>query len=140
MYHPWRHLDLLGLDVAYADLGEDAGCWDPDQQLIWLDRQLTQAQRRTTLAHELVHAERDHEPCCTDWHERKQERTAEQEAARRLIHLDDLMDALAWSRHLREVADELNVDMAILTARIEMLDPEDQAIIAARFADDWTAC
>jgi Zn-dependent peptidase ImmA (M78 family) len=139
-YHPWRHLDGLGLDVAYADLGGDAGCWDPDNELIWLDKQLTQAERRSTLAHELVHAERGDEPCITGWHERHQERPVEREAARRLIELDDLMDALAYCMSLDEVAVELHVDRAILDARIEMLDEEDRVAIAQRFADEWSVC
>jgi Zn-dependent peptidase ImmA (M78 family) len=140
IYHPWRHLDGLGLDVAYANLGDEAGCWDPDTSLIWIDKQLTQAQRRSTLAHELVHAENDHEPCCSPWHERKQERAVEQEAARRLIDLDDLMDALAWCTSLGEVAEELQVDRSILDARIDTLDAEDQAVIHLRFIDEWSIC
>jgi Zn-dependent peptidase ImmA (M78 family) len=140
IYHPWRELDRVGVDVAFTKLGDLAGCWDPDQELIWLDTQLTQAQRRSTLAHELIHAEGRHEPCCTDWHERKQERAVECKAARRLIHLDDLMDALAWCLSLDEIAEELHVDRPTLDIRIEMLDAEDQALIHLRFDEEWSVC
>jgi Zn-dependent peptidase ImmA (M78 family) len=138
-YHPWRELARLGVDVRYTDLGGLAGCWDPDTALIWLDNRLTQAERRSTLTHELIHAERGDEPCATEWHERHQERPVERAAALRLIAFDDLMDALAWCMSMEEVTEELHVDRAILDARLSMLDDEDQRIIRARFSE-WTVC
>lgn len=139
-YHPWRELDRLGIDVRYARLDGDSGCWEPDTQTIWLDNRLSQAERRSTLTHELVHAERGDEPCVSAWHERHQERPVELEAARRLIDLDDLMDALSWCLSLGEVAEELHVDRGILDARIELLDTEDRALIRQRFSEEWSVC
>lgn len=140
-YHPWRDLDRLDVDVRFAHLeAGELGCFDPDTRTIWLAVGLTQAERRSTLAHELVHVERDHEPCVTPWHERHQERAVELEAARRLIDLDALMDAMAYCLSLEEAAEELHVDADLLRIRISMLDVEDQEIIRRRFAAEWSVC
>ena len=51
-------------------------------------------------------------------------------AARRLIKMEHLLDALAWTEHLEELADELWVDLDTLMARLDGLTPEERAQIA----------
>lgn len=132
-YHPWRHLRDRAVDVRFADLRPHRlGCWDPDTQVIWLDRSLGQVGRRCTLAHELVHAERNDEACGTEWHEEKQERLVDREAARRLISLDALVDALLWTLDDAELADELWVDLDTLRTRRDALSTIERAYIAQR--------
>jgi hypothetical protein len=69
------------------------------------------------------------------WFDTHYERTVDREAARRLISLDDLMDALVWCHDLDEVAEELFVDMDTLLNRIDCLDQEDRQIISSRLHD-----
>lgn len=120
-FHPWR--DAGHLDVRWANLEQRLGAYDPDSRVIWLSHGLTQAERRSTLTHELIHAERGDEPCCTSWHDDKQERLVDGMAARRLIPLEQLVLALRWSQDERELAEELWVDVATVRARLEGLMP-----------------
>lgn len=144
-YSPWKHLASLP-EIVFDfddDLPSGNAWWSPAHKVILMARGLTQAQRRSALAHELVHIEAgDHQIDGPDGErlERRQEVAAESKAALRLIDLDDLMDSLAYSVSLDEVAEELHVDRSILDARIAMLDAEDRAIIAARFATEWSIC
>jgi hypothetical protein len=76
---------------------------------IWLCATLTQAERRSTLTHELVHRERG--PLPTDPRgAAREERILDEIAARRLITMPALVDGLRWSRQPREIADHLWVD------------------------------
>lgn len=126
-HHPWR---------AFRALSEWTLRWVdhlPARQLgetSWPDRTVSmahgqdQAQRRCTIAHETEHILRGsvHE-ACTD-HE---ERAVEEAVARKLITLEALADALVWciSDDLRELADELWVDMDIVRARLRALTLEE---------------
>lgn len=92
---------------------------------ISLRRGLLQAQRRSTLTHELVHLERgplaDHAVL-----DAREEEAVEREAARRLIPLDRLVWAMQWSRDEYEVADKLWVDVDIVHARLRSLTPAEE--------------
>lgn len=119
-----------------APLAGVSGWWDPDRRTIWVDPGLSQAERRSTIAHELVHAERGDESCAavSDWHEQKQERAVDQEAARRLITLEQLVDALLWTRDLGELAEELWVDVETLRTRLAHLHPAEKHYVRRRLA------
>ena len=99
-----------------------------DGHTITLHPLLTQAERRSTLAHELVHLERGQPP---DWAWPREEIIVEEIAARRLVDLDDLADAIVWhDGHAHDgMAEDLWVDRAILLARIGSLDDEERAHI-----------
>lgn len=111
---------------------------------IWLHRDLDDAGRRSTLAHEIVHLERMRggrptgEPVgavageCAGWCDRREERLVDAIAARRLIDLDRLVDALRWSRDPREIAADLGVDPAMLAARWRGLDADERGEIERR--------
>lgn len=135
MHHPWRHLHSLpGVTVRVAHLGDCWGYYDPDTHVIWLDARLSQAEMRSTLAHEALHAARGDEPCVSPWHEAKQERLVDGLAARRLIALDALADALAWAENEWEVAEVLWVDVATVRTRIDGLDAGEREHIEERIA------
>lgn len=123
-YNPWRILRDLWPHIevdTYADLPEGVtaivhGRW------ILLRRTLTQRGRRCTLAHEIAHLERGEVPDHAHYAQRE-ESVVERIAAQRLIELDALADALRWTQHHAELADELWVDEPMLQARLNALTP-----------------
>lgn len=138
-YDPWAHLRALP-HVALRwtrddhELADALAWWYPDAGEIVMDDRQPQAERRCTLAHELVHAERGDEPCASRVLELRQERAVDREAARRLIDLRALADALAWTHDVAEAADELWVDVATLRTRLADLDDCERAYVRRRLA------
>ena len=122
MWNPWRSIPD-GWTVTYATLpGDVCGITDTTRRVITLDPILTQTQRRCTLAHEIEHAKAGHvgpQPAAI-------ERAVELAAARRLIELADLADALRWTRDLHELAEVLWVDASILAARLDALTDDER--------------
>lgn len=120
MYHPWREARRRPhLDIELVALPDDhRGCLSGNKVSINVDD--PQASRRSTLAHELVHDERRIFPHNQVLRARE-ELTVERIAARRLIALEHLIDALVWSRRTEEVADELWVDVPMLITLIQSL-------------------
>ncbi|OBC12207.1 hypothetical protein A5788_22155 [Gordonia sp. 852002-50816_SCH5313054-c] len=93
-----------------------------------------QAQRRSTLAHELVHDERRVFP--TDRVLRaREELTVERIAARRLIQLEALVDALLWSRDARETAAELWVDVPMLVVFVQSMTEEEKVWVGKQLEE-----
>lgn len=124
MHNPWRHLGehLPHVDIVWRRLpGDLRGV--TDGRTIWLDPRMTQAQRRCVVAHETVHCERG-VPA-----DAKEERRVDQIAARRLVALDELVEALLWTRHTAELVDELWVDSAAFVALVQSLTPAEKAWI-----------
>lgn len=126
MWHPWRtlralaHVDLHWTkDLPVGVLGATDG------RHIWMDDRQLQVERRSTLAHELAHLHLEHTGGCGP----REEDEARALAARWLIDMDSLLDALAWSEHLEEVADELWVDLDTLYARLDTLTGAERAAI-----------
>lgn len=113
----------------------DSGRYYHSQRAIILDARLSAAEARSTLMHELVHAERGDRPCATDILDARQERTVEREAARRLISLEALADALLWAYDDHDLADQLWVDVATVRARREGLTASEHAIIERRITE-----
>jgi Zn-dependent peptidase ImmA (M78 family) len=129
MYHPWRALrDHPDIDVEWTPLPDGILALTDGRTRIWIDPRQHQAKRRCTLAHELAHIELGHTGGCTH----REDRAADQIAARRLIPLDRLADALTWARSLEEAAEELWVDVAMLRARLDGLHPPEERYLTAR--------
>lgn len=132
MYHPWREMgeNHPDWDVRLVALPDGVnGCTDVLARVILIDRNLDQAGRRATLAHELLHVRHGH-TTCEDWEEEAIERAA----ARSLIPLQRLVKELLCSDHLPTVADELWVDVDMLGARLSDLAPSERAEIQRAFA------
>ena len=127
--------------MRFADLPDGLlGYTDLSAGVIWLDRSLTQVERRCTLTHELEHVHRGHIPRDPVLLAREED-LVEQLSARRLVSLRELIDALLWSDHESEVADELWVDGPTLRARIAGLAADERAAIEERLHESgrWTA-
>lgn len=78
---------------------------------------------RCTLVHELIHLERGHSTCQPP----DVEADVAREAARRLIPIDELADALAQTRSELEIAEMLWVDVDTLRTRLSFLDDVERA-------------
>lgn len=126
-----QHPDLT---LLFTRLPEgERGRWYPDLHVIVIDDCLTQAERRCTLMHELVHRMRGDGGTLPDevLHAR-QERTCHEMVARLLIPFPSLQAAMQWGRNPQELADELAVDVETLQARISGLsDLEASALVEA---------
>jgi hypothetical protein len=139
-YDPWAVAQgMPELTVAVTRLPAGHAWWLPDVNGIALDDRLTQAERRAALAHELEHAVAGDTcllgqgPDSERLHRRRERRTDER-AARRLIDLDQLADALAWCLGVDELADQLHVDERTVRARIRCLTEAEKTYIERRMA------
>ena len=135
MYHPWRRFQLeAAWTLTFAALPHGRrGVVDFWARTVALDSRLRQVERRCTICHELVHIERGPLPD-DDRLAAREESEVEREVARRLIELQPLGEALAWSRHISEAADALWVTEDVLRVRLEHLQPSEQAYLAHRLA------
>lgn len=109
------------------------GLTDYAARTITLDPDQDQAQRRSTLAHELVHVERGPAP---HWCKTREEALCDREAARRLIGIRELGEALAWAHNLAEAADDLWVDDELLRVRLSHLHPAERHYLRRRLAQE----
>lgn len=136
--HPWRALRALtDWTLHWRDLGDDVlGVTDFDEQSVTLTTGMTQAQRRSTVAHEIVHAERGPVP---PWLQAREERDVDAAAARWLIPWPVLVDACRWARTLEELAEELWVDAATAECRLRHLHPSERTKLMEVWADDARA-
>jgi hypothetical protein len=137
-WNPWRHIGKHHPDVTVDTSVELPGrIWGlTAENRIWLCRRLDQVARRCTLTHEIVHLERGPVPADTRGRDRE-ERTVDAIAARRLITLDALADALAWTRDPEQLAEALWVDVPTLHARMSGLDPVEVAELENRLDGEW---
>lgn len=124
-YSPWGDLaSRPHLELVWDHMGEGLlGLYDHLRQRITLDPRMPRRQIRSVLAHELVHAEQaDHQTECQRVNLR-QEQMADRKAARRLVDIRDLGDAMvACDNHLSAMAVELRVSDALLRVRRDHLN------------------
>ncbi len=129
--HPWRTLrSLPQITLAWHDEGP-RGRFIHDTLTLSIRRGMTQAERRSTVRHELEHFRRGR--VWTAWREREEE-ACEKAAARELITLEALGEALAWTQDIDEVADELWVDPDLVQTRCRHLHPAERAYLRQRLA------
>lgn len=140
-HDPWGALRDNHPDVTMAVTRLPAGqaWWLPEDRAIVLDDRLTQAERRSALAHELEHLVAGDTHCDPKLHGgarigRRREKAADHSAAKRLITLDELADALVWSLDYAEVAEHLHVDQRTVRARIKGLTQDEKNYIERRIA------
>ena len=133
MHHPWRELrDLPHIDLRWH-VGAPPGktqWWSDGTVTISLDESLGQAQRRCTLTHEIRHALRGRPPI-GEAARRQEEREIDVEAARLLISLDRLIDALRWTQYWHEAAEALWCDYGTFVTRINNLTENEWLAIEA---------
>jgi hypothetical protein len=134
-YDPWHALtDFRHARVVFDDLPpRRRGEIDFATQTITLQRCLDPTVQRCTLAHELVHLERG--PVVM-WHAPREERAVAAIAARRLVSIEALADALRWSQDERTLADELAVDVRTVRVRLRSLDDSERAFLDSRVHTD----
>lgn len=134
LYHPWRRLrELVEVTLHWHDDGPAGWCRHSTQE-VSLRRGLTQAERRSTICHEVVHLERG--PAVRGYGARE-ELEVSKEAARRLLpDIRAVGEALAWATCVDEAADELWVDRGTLRVRLEHLHPAERAYLKRRLAED----
>lgn len=130
--HPWRRLCHSPEITLEWHEGGEAGWYDFDTQTISLRRGMTQAERRCTLRHELEHHVRG---TFTEAELEREEHACELAAARDLIGICELGEALAWSSGPHEAAEELWVDEGLLEIRLAHLHPAERAYLRQRLAE-----
>jgi len=128
-YDPWHALDDLPEVTVLWRHQKPCGLYYHHERMISLRVGLTAAQERCTLTHELVHAERGDFGVPEATLDARQELLVEREAARRLISLQALAEAVAWSCHPGEIAEALHVDLGTLRARLEALTDDERRVL-----------
>ena len=83
-------------------------------------------EERSTLWHELHHADRGDTRCAADELEARQEAACERAAARRAIPIRALLDAARWARGHADAADALKVTPDLLEVRLQHLHPSER--------------
>jgi hypothetical protein len=116
--HPWRRFrGLAHYTLCWHDHGP-LGLTDFVARTVSLRRGLDQAQRRSTIMHETLHAERGPVPMGLA---AKEETYVRKQTARELLPcIVTVGDALIWAQgHVEPAADELWVDLPTLTDRLK---------------------
>lgn len=111
-------METLTITTALLPDGVDAYYY-PDIDTIVLDERLTQAQKRCTLMHELVHRMLQDDGDLPEQYDARQERRCRALTARFLIDIFDLGEALQWSDDPHELAEHLVVDLDTLDDRLD---------------------
>jgi len=135
MMHPWRRLrELVHITLVWHD-GGLMGETDYEAGTISLRRGMSSAERRSTIMHECLHAERGPVPMGLA---AKEESQVCRIAARELLpNIKVIADALAWAEwDMEAAADELWVDEATLRCRLaSMAPPAERAYMRQRFEE-----
>jgi Zn-dependent peptidase ImmA (M78 family) len=128
-YSPMEVLEGLGIPVVRVHLRDTWGAWSPIHRKIVVAEGLSARQERCVLAHEAEHALADDLGCGVGLDAvhplaLPQERRADVEAARKLIHISDLAAVAQWSDDIRVAAAELDVTERMLRIRLHDLNGE----------------
>lgn len=127
LIHPWREFrerESIALRWQHSD--DEYGHVNFDDACVTLSKGMTQAERRCTIVHEMIHLDRGPVP---PEMEEAEEVIVRDLAARRLIPLEALIEALLWSRDEHELAGELWVDEQTIRDRLKGLSAADRLYI-----------
>lgn len=116
--------------LAITALEGVMGFCDPAQRTIWVDVNLTDRERRSTIMHEAIHALRGD---LTD--DPEAERLVQIESAHRLIPAAALVAVLSTSPHPEDVCDALDVDIDTLRTRMQNLTIDDASRVRRALAN-----
>lgn len=130
-YSPWddvgaRYPDWIVRSVDLRGLHE-LMCWE--ERVILLEVTRSIAERRSDLAHAIGHLDLEHRG---DTYNMKHEEAASRYAAKMLIDLRVLGEAMAWSDSRAEVAELLRVDELTLAKRLEHLHAAERGYLQRR--------
>lgn len=121
----------------------ESGRWYDHLKVMLIDNRLGRIARRVTAAHEVEHALAGDAACrgtaSDSWYETRLEQAVDRAAARKLIALDALADVLQWALGPDEVAEELDVEPAVVRNRIRHLTDAEKAYIEQRIEARWIA-
>lgn len=130
--NPWRRLqELAHITLRWHDGGPRGWCRHSTQE-ISIRRGLTQAERRSALAHELEHLAGG--PAVVGFVD-KDEAEVSDRASRYLIPFDRLAHALLWANDDHELAAELWVDVFTVRARLAALTSGESAALERQMLD-----
>lgn len=108
--------------INYDDLGDNLlGYYDHRTDAIWINQRSSERQQKCTLAHERIHARDKDKPIADPWLDGKRERMVEREAARSLVNVEDLSEAIKWAQDSYTLCSLLDVDLPLLQARLDTL-------------------
>jgi hypothetical protein len=108
-YDPYEHAASLGIRVVHRRLTTGTGLWVPDLRVIFIQDRLRTVHDRSTLAHEIGHADlghRDDRP--------KHEVMADRYAADHMIDADELVDLMKWTPDPSRWALEMGVSTKLI--------------------------
>lgn len=127
-----RLAESMGVTLT-RHTGGKKGWYDHATRTISTRRGMSIAQYRSTLAHELGHAAHRDIPTGNGHFDQRQERRADEYAARLLINPHDFEAAAIWHHgHLPAIADELEVTQHLLKFWINELERTSHDLSAAR--------
>lgn len=147
-YSPWadlRERPHICCDAHTFELPHGGGWWLPDVLGIVLDRRMTRVERRCALAHELRHVDHGDEQVAHIGPDgprlaRRQEARADREAARRLVTITDLVDALlAHPQDGALAAEQLDVTEHVLRIRLVNLEPAEAGQLRDALEEEQSA-
>jgi Zn-dependent peptidase ImmA (M78 family) len=101
----------------------------PELDTIVLDDRLSEAGKRCTLMHELVHRALQDDGDLPDRYDVQQERRCRHMTARALIDIFDLGEAVQWGEDRHEQAEHLVVDLETLADRYEAMTADEAAYL-----------
>lgn len=136
-YDPFRELEHKLPDVFLCTLRLPAGkaWWLEADQAIVLDDRLDSTGRRCALAHEIEHVRAGDSAVVHVWFATKQEARAHRRAARKLVRIEDLVDALRVTRDETELAAILDVDVEVLRLRLDRITEREQDLVERRLEE-----
>lgn len=134
-WSPWAAVaDHPDVDVLFVPGLPTRGLYWPDRQTICIRSGLTRTMRRSILAEEYAHHQLGHRPHPDRSETARLELRARRWAARRLISLTELAAALRGASSWAEVAEALDVDVALLHARTACLSEGERLVLQAAAA------
>lgn len=134
-WHPWRYLRerLPHVEVRWERLADGLLGETRSPTSVVLATDQLQRERRSTLTHEIGHVRRGPKPQCPRLG-RREERLIDDWAARMLIPLDVLADALLWTLDEAELAEDLWVSEHMVCVRLAGLRDKEKTYIERRIA------
>ena len=109
MYDPYDHAEALGIEVVHRKIRTANGFWYPEHRVIVIREGMRAVHDRSTLAHELAHAELGHIDST-----RKSEVNADRVAADNLIDIEECRAVMEWAPDAHRLAAELDVTTRLM--------------------------